>query len=90
MEGILPAWGRILGGYRPNLSIEITRECPLRCPGCYAYTAGHRARPSTDGAPLPRLQRLTAGHRLLSVYLAPAPIAFFASARRAFSSVTSL
>jgi sulfatase maturation enzyme AslB (radical SAM superfamily) len=41
MEGILPAWGRILGGYRPNLSIEITRECPLRCPGCYAYTAGH-------------------------------------------------
>ena len=25
----------------PTLSIEITRECPLRCPGCYAYDANH-------------------------------------------------
>ena len=25
----------------PNLSIEITRECPLRCPGCYAYGDDH-------------------------------------------------
>ena len=33
MEGIFTAWGRILAGYRPALSIEITRECPLRCPG---------------------------------------------------------
>lgn len=41
MEGIFPAWGRILRGYRPNLSIEITRECPLRCPGCYAYGDEH-------------------------------------------------
>lgn len=41
MEGIFPAWGRILQGYRPNLSIEITRECPLRCPGCYAYGDDH-------------------------------------------------
>lgn len=41
MEGILAAWGRILGGYRPALSIEITRECPLRCPGCYAYGDDH-------------------------------------------------
>jgi MoaA/NifB/PqqE/SkfB family radical SAM enzyme len=41
MEGIFPAWGRILSGYRPNLSIEITRECPLRCPGCYAYGEDH-------------------------------------------------
>jgi MoaA/NifB/PqqE/SkfB family radical SAM enzyme len=41
MEGIFPAWGRILRGYKPNLSIEITRECPLRCPGCYAYGADH-------------------------------------------------
>lgn len=38
---ILPAWGRILGGYRPLLSIEITKECPLRCPGCYAYEPEH-------------------------------------------------
>ena len=28
-------------GYRPALSIEITRECPLRCPGCYAYGDEH-------------------------------------------------
>jgi MoaA/NifB/PqqE/SkfB family radical SAM enzyme len=41
MEGIIPAWGRILRGYRPSLSIEITRECPLRCPGCYAYGDDH-------------------------------------------------
>jgi MoaA/NifB/PqqE/SkfB family radical SAM enzyme len=30
-----------LKGERPSLSIEITRECPLRCPGCYAYEDGH-------------------------------------------------
>jgi len=38
---VFRAWGRILAGYRPNLSIEITRECPLRCPGCYAYGDEH-------------------------------------------------
>src|SRR5690349_22965179 len=38
---VVQAWGRILTGYRPNLSIEITRECPLRCPGCYAYGDEH-------------------------------------------------
>ena len=38
---MIQAWGRILHGYRPNLSIEITRECPLRCPGCYAYGDEH-------------------------------------------------
>ena len=41
MDWILPAWGRILAGYTPALSIEITRECPLRCPGCYAYGDDH-------------------------------------------------
>lgn len=41
MEGIARAWGKILAGYRPNLSIEITRECPLRCQGCYAYGDKH-------------------------------------------------
>jgi MoaA/NifB/PqqE/SkfB family radical SAM enzyme len=41
MEGVLRAWGLILRGYAPNLSIEITRECPLRCPGCYAYGDEH-------------------------------------------------
>ena len=41
MHGIISAWGRILGGYTPAMSIEITRECPLRCPGCYAYGDDH-------------------------------------------------
>ncbi|HEX7139886.1 MAG TPA: radical SAM protein [Vicinamibacterales bacterium] len=41
MEGIFQAWGRILNGYTPVLSIEITRECPLHCPGCYAYGDDH-------------------------------------------------
>src|SRR5579863_4122622 len=38
---VVKAWGRILKGERPSLSIEITRECPLRCPGCYAYGDDH-------------------------------------------------
>ncbi len=37
----LRAWGRILAGRTPFLSIEITKECPLRCPGCYAYGDDH-------------------------------------------------
>jgi MoaA/NifB/PqqE/SkfB family radical SAM enzyme len=41
MKGVVSAWGRILTGYRPALSIELTRECPLRCPGCYAYGDDH-------------------------------------------------
>jgi MoaA/NifB/PqqE/SkfB family radical SAM enzyme len=41
MEGLITAWGKILRGIRPSLSIEITRECPLRCPGCYAYGDDH-------------------------------------------------
>jgi MoaA/NifB/PqqE/SkfB family radical SAM enzyme len=40
-SGVFAGWGRILAGYHPNLSIEITRECPLRCPGCYAYGDEH-------------------------------------------------
>jgi sulfatase maturation enzyme AslB (radical SAM superfamily) len=38
---IVQAWGKILKGEYPSLSIEITRECPLRCPGCYAYDDAH-------------------------------------------------
>jgi MoaA/NifB/PqqE/SkfB family radical SAM enzyme len=38
---LMRAWGRILRGYRPTLSLEITKECPLRCPGCYAYEPAH-------------------------------------------------
>jgi organic radical activating enzyme len=41
MEAIFAAWGRILTGYAPAMSIEITKECPLRCPGCYAYGDDH-------------------------------------------------
>jgi len=48
---IIPAWGRILTGGKPLLSLEITRECPLRCPGCYAYEEGHLA----DAGPLRQL-----------------------------------
>jgi MoaA/NifB/PqqE/SkfB family radical SAM enzyme len=32
---------RVLNGHVPMLSIEITRECPLSCPGCYAYGDSH-------------------------------------------------
>jgi MoaA/NifB/PqqE/SkfB family radical SAM enzyme len=38
---IIQAWGKILRGERPSLSLEITRECPLKCPGCYAYDSAH-------------------------------------------------
>jgi sulfatase maturation enzyme AslB (radical SAM superfamily) len=38
---ILQAWSKILRGQHPSLSIEVTRECPLRCPGCYAYDDAH-------------------------------------------------
>lgn len=38
---VFKAWGRILTGRYPSLSVEITRECPLRCPGCYAYEPEH-------------------------------------------------
>jgi MoaA/NifB/PqqE/SkfB family radical SAM enzyme len=38
---VLSAWRKILSGKAPMLSIEITRECPLSCPGCYAYGDAH-------------------------------------------------
>lgn len=38
---VLKAWGRILSGYQPALSIELTKECPLSCPGCYAFQPDH-------------------------------------------------
>src|SRR5579863_6781860 len=40
---LLDAWKSILTGSAPMLSIEITRECPLACPGCYAYGDNHLA-----------------------------------------------
>jgi hypothetical protein len=43
-QDVLRAWGRVLQGYQPLLSIELTRECPLRYPGhdgaAVAYTSG--------------------------------------------------
>ena len=41
VTSVLNAWTRVLSGYAPILSIEITRECPLSCPGCYAYGEAH-------------------------------------------------
>ena len=41
IRDLVRAWGAILKGYCPSLSIEVTRECPLRCPGCYAYEPQH-------------------------------------------------
>jgi MoaA/NifB/PqqE/SkfB family radical SAM enzyme len=38
---LLTAGRRMLRGFSPLLSIEITKECPLRCPGCYAYEPSH-------------------------------------------------
>ncbi|HEY6374055.1 MAG TPA: radical SAM protein [Edaphobacter sp.] len=38
---VMQAWKSILAGRRPSLSIELTRECPLRCPGCYAFDPAH-------------------------------------------------
>ncbi len=38
---LLHAWRKIATGQKPTLSIEITKECPLRCPGCYAYEDAH-------------------------------------------------
>ena len=40
---LVASWVRILSGRIPLLSIEITRECPLSCPGCYAYGDTHLA-----------------------------------------------
>lgn len=41
---IIRAWGCILVGRTPAMSIEITRRCPLSCPGCYAYQDSHLAK----------------------------------------------
>ena len=40
-QKIFKAWGSILSGRPPALSIEITKECPLSCPGCYAFEPEH-------------------------------------------------
>lgn len=40
-QEVLSGWAKVLSGKPPMLSIEITRECPLSCPGCYAYGDMH-------------------------------------------------
>lgn len=61
---ILRAWGSVLAGGKPFLSIEITRECPLRCPGCYAYEDDH-----LHGTPLRQLSDYR-GEELVRRFLA--------------------
>jgi MoaA/NifB/PqqE/SkfB family radical SAM enzyme len=41
IKPVLQTWGRALRGRVPSVSLEITKECPLRCPGCYAYEDAH-------------------------------------------------
>ncbi len=48
---VFPVWGRILQGRKPFLAIEITDQCPLNCPGCYAFAPGHRG-PEEEQIPL--------------------------------------
>jgi MoaA/NifB/PqqE/SkfB family radical SAM enzyme len=38
---LVRAGWRVLNGHIPMMSIEITRECPLSCSGCYAYGDSH-------------------------------------------------
>ena len=73
---VLQAWKSILVGREPVLSIELTKECPLSCPGCYAFQPEH-----LDGVPLKSLSDfrgkelvdgvldLVARHRPLGVYI---------------------
>lgn len=41
IRNVFESWGKVLLGHTPILSIEVTRECPLHCPGCYAYGSDH-------------------------------------------------
>jgi MoaA/NifB/PqqE/SkfB family radical SAM enzyme len=47
LSELLSAWKSILVGSAPIMSIEITRECPLSCPGCYAYGEDHLGKAAT-------------------------------------------
>lgn len=73
---VFKAWGSILSGREPALSIELTKECPLSCPGCYAFQPEH-----LDGVPLKSLSdfrddalvdgvlALVAQHRPMVLYI---------------------
>jgi MoaA/NifB/PqqE/SkfB family radical SAM enzyme len=75
---VMQAWGSILSGRAPSISIEITRECPLRCPGCYAYDDDHLGVPGVTlrqladykgSALVQGILRLVEEHRPLHVSL---------------------
>lgn len=62
---VLHAWAGILSGNKPSLSIEITRECPLHCPGCYAYEPAHLG--LEDGTTLRQLADYKGDHLVENV-----------------------
>jgi len=73
---VVRAWGCILRGYAPALSIEITKECPLSCPGCYAFQPEHvgglalKSFADLKGAELVRgVTAVVERHRPIVVYL---------------------
>jgi MoaA/NifB/PqqE/SkfB family radical SAM enzyme len=76
-RSVFQSWGKVLAGHTPILSIEVTRECPLHCPGCYAYGSNHlggeitlRELSDTRGEDLVRgVLRLVDQHRPLQVTL---------------------
>src|SRR5882724_9569584 len=41
VKTLLQIWAKLLLGRELALSLEITKECPLQCPGCYAYEDAH-------------------------------------------------
>lgn len=59
---VLRAWVRILQGRAPVLSLEITKRCPLSCPGCYAFAPGH-----VNGRGLEELSEYTGDELVASV-----------------------
>jgi len=76
-EDVLHAWGRILAGRAPSLAIEVTRECPLSCPGCYFHNENHLGKGRLRGSQrdykgrelVDRVLDLVAKHRPLHVSL---------------------
>ena len=68
MEGFITAAGKILRRYGPSLSIEITRNSPLRCPGCYAIhvsiVGGEPLVPRRTPATYDRILKHVAGHQI--------------------------
>jgi MoaA/NifB/PqqE/SkfB family radical SAM enzyme len=73
---LLRAWCRVLLGYPPAISVEVTKRCPLKCPGCYAYSPHHVNGTSINNVSEHRgeqlvesVLRLTETHRPLVVWL---------------------